>query len=76
MLVSEQETSFTGKIARMLKASKMPVISNISVDWWRPAAEVVTAPESEDDFEMVEEARRKTINIFDPSVDPTGSDET
>jgi hypothetical protein len=76
MLIGEQETSFTGKIARLLKASKMPVISNISVDWWRPAAEVVTAPESEDDFEMVEEARRKTINIFDPSVDPTGSDET
>ncbi|KAJ7875306.1 von Willebrand factor type A domain-containing protein [Mycena olivaceomarginata] len=79
MLVGEQETSFMGKIARLLKASKMPVISNISVDWGRPAAEVVTAPESEDDFEMVEEAawtRRKTLNIFDLSVDPTRSDET
>ncbi|KAJ7352653.1 von Willebrand factor type A domain-containing protein [Mycena albidolilacea] len=79
MLVGEQETSFTGKIARLLKASKTPVISNISVDWGRPAAEVVTAPESEDDFEVVEEAvwaRRKTLNIFDPSVDPTRSDET
>ncbi|KAJ7875293.1 hypothetical protein B0H14DRAFT_2568783 [Mycena olivaceomarginata] len=79
MLVGEQETSFTGKIARLLKASKTPVISNISVDWRRPPAEVVTVPESEDDFEMVQEAawaRRKTLNIFDPSVDPTRSDET
>ncbi|KAJ7873050.1 hypothetical protein B0H14DRAFT_3438485 [Mycena olivaceomarginata] len=72
MLVGEQETSFTGKIARLLKASKTPVISNISVDWGRPPAEVVTVPESEDDFEMVEEAagtqKGKTLNVFDEST--------
>ncbi|KAJ7353160.1 hypothetical protein DFH08DRAFT_987256 [Mycena albidolilacea] len=56
ILVGEQEMSFTGKIACLLKASRTPLISNISVDWGRPPAEVVTAPESEDDFEMVEEA--------------------
>jgi hypothetical protein len=80
MLVGEQETSFTGKIARLLKASKTPVISNISVDWGRPPAEVVTVPESEDDFEMVEEAagtqKGKTLNVFDESVDPMHVDET
>ncbi|KAJ7742096.1 hypothetical protein B0H14DRAFT_2988769, partial [Mycena olivaceomarginata] len=69
ILVGEQEASFTGKIARLLKASKTPVISNISVGWGRPPAGVVTVPESEDDFEMVEEAagtqKRKTLNIFD-----------
>ncbi|KAJ7873046.1 hypothetical protein B0H14DRAFT_2569892 [Mycena olivaceomarginata] len=80
MLVGEQETSFTGKIARLLKASKTPVISNISVDWRRPPAEVVTVSESEDDFEMVEEAagmpKGKTLNVFDESVDPMHVDET
>jgi hypothetical protein len=80
MLVGEQETSFTGKIARLLKASKTPVISNISVDWGRPPAEVVTVPESEDDFEMVEAAagtqKGKILNVFDESVDPMHVDET
>jgi hypothetical protein len=80
ILVGEQETSFTGKIARLLKAFETPVISNISVDCGRPPAEVVTVPESEDDFEMVEEAVRtqkgKTLNVFDESVDLMHVDET
>ncbi|KAF7345063.1 hypothetical protein MVEN_01669600 [Mycena venus] len=78
MLVGEQEASFTGKIARLLKASKTPVISNISVDWGRPLAEVVKAPEAGDDFEMVEEAAgvKKALDVIDDSVDPTHVDET
>ncbi|KAF7345067.1 hypothetical protein MVEN_01670000 [Mycena venus] len=80
MLVGEQEASFTGKIARLLKASKTPVISNISVDWGRPLAEVAKPPEAEDDFEMVEEAagaqKKQALNVFDEFVDPTQVDET
>jgi hypothetical protein len=79
MLVGEQEATFTGKIARLLKASRTPVISNISVDWGRPAAEIVKAAEVEEDFEMVEESKeqtKKTLNIFDVAVDPTRVDET
>ncbi|KAJ6482948.1 von Willebrand factor type A domain-containing protein, partial [Mycena vitilis] len=53
MLVGEQEANFTGKTARLLKASKTPVISNISVDWGCSPSEV---SEVEDDFEMVDEA--------------------
>ncbi|KAJ7619552.1 von Willebrand factor type A domain-containing protein [Roridomyces roridus] len=73
MMVGEQETSFTGKIARMLKAARTPPISNISVDWGRPvtkAEKVVVA--DDDDFEMVEETSekpKKTLNIFDETVD-------
>jgi hypothetical protein len=33
MMVGEQETSFTGKIARMLKAACAPLIIDIVVDW-------------------------------------------
>jgi hypothetical protein len=77
ILVGEQETSFTGKIARLLKASKTPAISNISVGWGRPPAEVVTVPESEDDFEMAAGTQKgKTLNVFDESVDPMHVDET
>ncbi|KAJ7619515.1 von Willebrand factor type A domain-containing protein [Roridomyces roridus] len=73
MMVGEQETGFTGKIARMLKAARTPPISNISVDWGRPVTkgEKVVVTE-DDDFEMVEETSempKKTLNIFDESVD-------
>ncbi|KAJ7131734.1 von Willebrand factor type A domain-containing protein, partial [Mycena crocata] len=54
LFVGEQETSFTGKVARMLKAAKTPVISNISVDWGR-SFEIAKVPEPENDFEMVDE---------------------
>ncbi|KAJ7206045.1 von Willebrand factor type A domain-containing protein [Mycena pura] len=83
MLVGEKESSFTGKIARLLKASRTPTISNISVDWGRPLAETVppSKPEPEDDFEMVNEVdataqTKKTLNVFDETVDPTHVDET
>ncbi|KAJ6476299.1 von Willebrand factor type A domain-containing protein [Mycena sanguinolenta] len=77
MLVGEQETTFTGKIARLLKASRTPVISNISVDWGRPPAEAGTR----DDFEMVEGdalvlQEKKTLNVFDETVDPVHLDQT
>ncbi|KAJ7260946.1 hypothetical protein B0H12DRAFT_1231677 [Mycena haematopus] len=75
MLVGEEETTFTGKIARMLKVAKTPPISNISVDWGhRPSKEKVVTPPDYDDFEMVEEVavkekKKETLNIFDESID-------
>ncbi|KAJ7482205.1 von Willebrand factor type A domain-containing protein, partial [Mycena galericulata] len=80
ILVSEKELNFTGKIARLLKAARTPVISNISVDWGRPDAPAAEAPASEEDFEMVDEVhgaqKKTTLNIFDETVDPTHVDET
>ncbi|KAF7373276.1 hypothetical protein MSAN_00536600 [Mycena sanguinolenta] len=81
MMVGEEETSFTGKIARMLKAAKTPPISDISVDWGCSAEEAKekekkATPPDDGDFEMVEEVaekgkepEKKTLNIFDESID-------
>ncbi|KAJ7223099.1 vault protein inter-alpha-trypsin domain-containing protein [Mycena pura] len=77
MMVGEEETSFTGKIARMLKATKAPLISNITVDWGSPAAaalqekaKVSISTEDDDDFEIVPQApEKKKLNIFDESID-------
>ncbi|KAJ7657872.1 von Willebrand factor type A domain-containing protein [Mycena polygramma] len=73
MLVGEQETTFTGKIARMLKAAKTPPISDITVDWGRaPITEKAASPPDTDDFEIVEEVgekKKKTLNIFDEAID-------
>ncbi|KAJ6542746.1 von Willebrand factor type A domain-containing protein [Mycena capillaripes] len=71
MLVGEQETTFTGKIARMLKAAKTPPISDISVDWGRKEKAVSVLDDS-DEFEMVEKTekkQKKTLNIFDEDID-------
>jgi hypothetical protein len=48
MMVGDQETSFTGKIARMLKAARAPLISNISVDWGVVAAVAEDQPKAAD----------------------------
>jgi hypothetical protein len=75
MMVGEEETTFTGKIARMLKAAKTPPISDISVDWGRPAAkekEKLVGIQDDDEFEIVEqtsEKKKKTLNIFDEGMD-------
>ncbi|KAJ7778552.1 von Willebrand factor type A domain-containing protein [Mycena metata] len=76
MMVGEEETSFTGKIARMLKAAKTPPISNISVNWGRPASpetekQPVATQGDDDEFEIVEKApeKKKTLNIFDETED-------
>ncbi|KAJ7279077.1 von Willebrand factor type A domain-containing protein, partial [Mycena rebaudengoi] len=75
MMVGEEETTFTGKIARLLKAARTPLISNISVDWGRPAAQqkaLEKLPDYDDDFEMVDqssEKKAKKLNIFDESDD-------
>ncbi|KAJ7819523.1 vault protein inter-alpha-trypsin domain-containing protein [Mycena leptocephala] len=69
MMVGEEETTFTGKIARMLKAA--------NVDWGRPAAKekqkekVVSPPDYDDEFEIVEPTseKKKTLNIFDESIE-------
>ncbi|KAJ7682878.1 von Willebrand factor type A domain-containing protein [Mycena rosella] len=80
MMVAEEETTFTGKIARMLKAARSPPISNITVDWGRPAVnEKAAAPPDYDDFEIVENAneKKKTLNIFDQGMeDPMALDST
>ncbi|KAF7320938.1 hypothetical protein HMN09_00180500 [Mycena chlorophos] len=72
-LVGDNETSFAGKIARMLKAARMPLISDVTVDWGvaLPAVE-------EEDFEVVEKEVEEPqkdkevvpLNIFDASIEP------
>ncbi|KAJ7657893.1 von Willebrand factor type A domain-containing protein [Mycena polygramma] len=84
MMVGDQE-SFTGKIARMLKAARAPPIHNISVDWGVPMVEVTTVNEAHDvgydSFVMIsndeetgngkeKEKEKPLLNIFDESVDP------
>ncbi|KAJ6571417.1 von Willebrand factor type A domain-containing protein [Mycena capillaripes] len=80
MFVTEQETSFAGKIARLLKAARTPLISNITVDWGSVAAvEAVEITEPEADSKILEEvggAKNQTLNVFDVDVDPTLLDET
>ncbi|KAJ7166580.1 von Willebrand factor type A domain-containing protein [Mycena filopes] len=79
ILVGEHEMSFTGKLARLMKAAKSPVILNISVDWGRPLAEPGKAAGLEDDdFEMVEELGEKpkaTLNVFDKAVNTLDVDD-
>ncbi|KAJ7682902.1 von Willebrand factor type A domain-containing protein [Mycena rosella] len=85
MMVGQQETTFTGKIARMLKAARTPMISDISVDWGVPVFEVAKPPDGideEDTFVMVsdeengsvkgkgKQKEKATLNIFDKDVDP------
>ncbi|KAJ6526591.1 von Willebrand factor type A domain-containing protein [Mycena vulgaris] len=85
MMVGEQETTFTGKIARMLKAARTPMITDIRVDWGVPVVEAPQIPDTgdEDDaFVMVPDERdenskgkgkekeRHRLNIFDETVDP------
>ncbi|KAJ7058065.1 hypothetical protein C8F01DRAFT_926916, partial [Mycena amicta] len=69
MMVGETEsaTGFTGKIARMLKAARTPLLSDVEVDWGVPIR-----TEDEDDFVMVPEVEKKsgetnTIQMFDAS---------
>ncbi|KAJ7686799.1 von Willebrand factor type A domain-containing protein [Mycena rosella] len=79
MMVGEEETSFTGKIARMLKAARSPPISDITVDWGRPPVKGKTAaPPGDDEFEIVEKAsEKKKLNIFDQGIDdPMETDDT
>ncbi|KAJ6482928.1 von Willebrand factor type A domain-containing protein [Mycena vitilis] len=87
MLVGEQEGTFTGKIARMLKAAKSPPISDIIVEWGLPAAtgsapDNASGPPDYDDFEIVEQQgekndEKKTLNIFDKSIeDPIAASTT
>ncbi|KAJ7737920.1 hypothetical protein DFH07DRAFT_966336 [Mycena maculata] len=79
------ETTFTGKIARMLKAARMPLISDIRVDWGVP---IVDGVDKDDSFVMIardengngsgnqkgkekeKENKKTTLNIFDDTVDP------
>ncbi|KAJ7147390.1 von Willebrand factor type A domain-containing protein [Mycena filopes] len=74
MMVEEEETSFTGKIARILKAAKTPPVSNIQVDWGPEAVEHAVEPkeDNDDEFELVEDTseKKKTLNIYDEGVDP------
>ncbi|KAJ7778536.1 von Willebrand factor type A domain-containing protein [Mycena metata] len=75
MMVGEQETNFTGKIARMLKAALTPMVTDISVDWGIQDAETSEDSPDDDDFVFIssEESKseeRMTLNLFDEAVDP------
>ncbi|KAJ7778540.1 von Willebrand factor type A domain-containing protein [Mycena metata] len=78
MMVGEQETTFTGKIARMLKAARTPMITGIVVDWGVPTVVDHKPPAEEiddDEFVIVSEVDAKgkgkaPLNVFDESVDP------
>ncbi|KAJ7016501.1 von Willebrand factor type A domain-containing protein [Mycena alexandri] len=81
MLVTEEETTFTGKVARLLQAARTPLISNITVDWGRPELEdefelVGKSEKSEKVVEQKSEEKQKSLNIFDEAVDPTHLDKT
>ncbi|KAF7320964.1 hypothetical protein HMN09_00183200 [Mycena chlorophos] len=82
MMVGEEESSFTGKISRLLKAAKSPPISDVTVHWGQ-SAPAVAVLQDEDDFEMVEAEVNEEpkapvdLNIFDESiVDPLAVDST
>ncbi|KAJ7170876.1 von Willebrand factor type A domain-containing protein [Mycena crocata] len=73
MMIGEEETTFTGKLARMLKAARTPPILNATVDWGRPAGkgkEKEAVSRDDDEFELVDkpEEKTKTLNIFDDSA--------
>ncbi|KAJ6542714.1 von Willebrand factor type A domain-containing protein [Mycena capillaripes] len=85
MMVGEQETSFTGKIARMLKAARTPLITDIELDWGAPSMESLTPVDEDDAFVVVsdgeeegdyaakgkgKEKEKAPLNIFDDTVDP------
>ncbi|KAJ7145816.1 von Willebrand factor type A domain-containing protein [Mycena epipterygia] len=84
MLVGDQETSFTGKVARMLKAARTPLISNITVDWGVPVVNPPDVALNDDDFVLVSDEEndkatgkekgkgreKAALNIFDDTVDP------
>ncbi|KAF7373341.1 hypothetical protein MSAN_00543700 [Mycena sanguinolenta] len=80
MMVGEQE-SFTGKIARMLKAARTPLVTDIAVDWGVPSAEVV-ATDEDDGFVMVSpeetgdkgKGKGKELSLFDETSDPLETD--
>ncbi|KAJ7682883.1 von Willebrand factor type A domain-containing protein [Mycena rosella] len=79
MMVGEEETTFTGKIARLLKVARTPPIFNITVDWGHPTTKkMVAAPYDEEEFEIVEKVgENKTLNIFDEGIEnPMGLDNT
>lgn len=71
MMVGEQEASMTGKIARLVKAARMPVLKDITVDWGRKSTQ--TEKELEEDFEIVDDEEsppkeKPKLNIFNESV--------
>lgn len=79
MMATEQESSITGKIARLLKAARTPELLNIKVDWGRSETVV-----QDDDFQMVspeetvehQEAKKgkRKLKIFDQNVDSVAID--
>ncbi|KAJ7160724.1 von Willebrand factor type A domain-containing protein [Mycena filopes] len=79
MMVGEEETTFTGKIARMLKAARTPMITDIAVDWGIPAPEKASV-EDDEAFVVVpgveeERSGNATLNVFAESVDPLHTDD-
>ncbi|KAJ7145812.1 vault protein inter-alpha-trypsin domain-containing protein [Mycena epipterygia] len=83
MLVGDHETSFTGKIARMLKAARTPLISDITVDWDVPVVDPPDVDSNDGDFVLVsddegkDKGKRKgkmSFDMFDESLDPLQMD--
>ncbi|KAK7055127.1 von Willebrand factor type A domain-containing protein [Favolaschia claudopus] len=82
MMVGEQETGFTGKIARLLKAARTPLITDINIDWGVSPVAAPPATAEEDDFVMIEDENESkgegkvvsTLNVFDEAVDPLQMD--
>ncbi|CAK5271408.1 unnamed protein product [Mycena citricolor] len=78
MFVGESETKFTGKVARLLKAAKTPVIGDVHVDW----GSTVVSDEAEEEFELLEcppapqTKRSAKLNLFDCDVDVLESDDS
>ncbi|KAJ7657896.1 von Willebrand factor type A domain-containing protein [Mycena polygramma] len=77
MMVGEQETNFTGKIARMLRAARTPLITDIAVDWGVPIFRSSVLSDGADDdgaFVMVSgregKGVRKIMDLYDETLDP------
>lgn len=83
IMVGEEEASITGKIARLLKSARTPLLSDVNVDWGR--ATLGNPKDIEDDFEMIEEPEKvgaennnahQKLNIFDENADAVHMEST
>ncbi|KAJ7619507.1 von Willebrand factor type A domain-containing protein, partial [Roridomyces roridus] len=78
VLVTEEETSFTGKIARMLRAARTPLLANITVDWGVDVVEerddddefVVVSGEEDEHIDKGKEKEKTLLSMFDETFDP------
>ncbi|KAK4700272.1 hypothetical protein P7C70_g5978, partial [Phenoliferia sp. Uapishka_3] len=70
--------SFTGKAARLLRAARAPLITDIRINWHKVTAEEKEGKGGDDEFELLESDDDQTvaqddqppISLFDKEVDP------